>query len=368
MSATTTIPRLDRFPILHRVAGFALSATLLLGMAGRNSFRGEVVLEFESPPPPSLLRPSSHQRSRAFAPPDDERRLGENGVDAPLGPVPAGGGGGPYYVFLQKFPLESTFRMLFHTEVVVCPRSTFSKDPAFLDALDGMIASLAPSRFDDEGGGGAARDVASNAAAGEGASAALPYVEVSKEMWSRQNEPGCVELGYGGANCGSACCGSPHRHEQRNYALGSTEAVIGNAMSEYKELYLYGVSGGGGSVGRSSNGIGGEEAYEAVCHGHMNAVEMGSGMPKCVSDWAGRDYNPLTNNCNTYTSAVLKCVYGLSDKKPGLGVSDMRTVTCPVAIKKKEGDGTTGAGEERCDIPTVDWDGEDEVDAVLSPA
>lgn len=79
----------------------------------------------------------------------------------------------------------------------------------------------------------------------------------------------------------------------------------------------------------------------------MNAIEMGSA-PTCVSNWSGRDYNPLTNNCNTYTSTVLKCVYGLSDAKPHLGVSDLRTVTCP---SEKTGDGKQ---VDQCVIPAMD--------------
>ena len=88
----------------------------------------------------------------------------------------------------------------------------------------------------------------------------------------------------------------------------------------------------------------------------MNAVEMGS-QPICVSNWGGRDYNPLTNNCNTFTSTVLKCVYGFSDAKPHLGVSDMRTVTCPTE--------TTLAGKQvqQCLIPTFEV-GSDDMDKV----
>ena len=56
-----------------------------------------------------------------------------------------------------------------------------------------------------------------------------------------------------------------------------------------------------------------------------------------MSDWSGTDYNPITNNCNTFTSTVLKCVYGMSDRKPNLGVSDMIHVTCPAVVG-----GTTG--------------------------
>ncbi len=73
-----------------------------------------------------------------------------------------------------------------------------------------------------------------------------------------------------------------------------------------------------------------------LCHGHMYAVNGGGALPTCVSDWGGTDYNPLTSNCNTFTSAVLKCVYGMSDAKPNLGISNIRTVTCP-SEKGKDG-------------------------------
>ena len=64
--------------------------------------------------------------------------------------------------------------------------------------------------------------------------------------------------------------------------------------------------------------------------------------------------NPLTNNCNTFTSAVLKCVYGFSDAKPHLGVSDLRTVTCPTE--------TTADGKqvEQCLIPGFEVEGGDD--------
>ena len=79
----------------------------------------------------------------------------------------------------------------------------------------------------------------------------------------------------------------------------------------------------------------------------MNAIEMG-GLPKCVSNWSGQDYNPFTNNCNTFTSTVLKCVYGLSDAKPHLGVSDLRNVDCP---SEKTPDGSDVG---QCMTPTMD--------------
>ena len=241
-----------------------------------------------------------------------------------------------FYVFLQKFPLESSFRMLFHTEVIVCPRETLAKDAEFLKTLDDLASnSLTPPGFEGSGSG---------TGSGSGLlrvdSKKYPFVAIERDAWSKQSEPGCVQLGFAGSPCGSACCGSPHGSRNTAYALNSDRAVIGNAMGEYKELYFYGVSGGGPSSssggGGAVDGIGGEAAYEAVCHGHMYAIDAGGALPTCVSDWAGTDYNPLTNNCNTFTSAVLKCVYGMSDAKPNLGISDIRTVTCP-SEKGKDG-------------------------------
>lgn len=246
-----------------------------------------------------------------------------------------------YYIFLQKFPLQSTFRTIFHTEVIVCPRETFATDVAFLNLLDGLVENiLSPSRFHNNNimeamTGSVSQDTTK-----------VPFISIESEYWSKQSEPGCVQLGYGGADCDSGCCGSPHRGENKNYALNSKQAVIGNAMGDYKELYLYGISGGDGDT---DGGISGEDAYKAVCHGHMNAIEIGQGkFPVCVSDWSGHDYNPLTNNCNTFTSTVLKCVYGLSDAKPHLGVSDLRTVTCPTEKN------ANGIDVEQCLIPVVD--------------
>merc|ERR1739845_99419 len=115
-------------------------------------------------------------------------------------------------------------------------------------------------------------------------------------------------------------------------------------MGAYKELFFYGVSGDGGA----RKGISGEEAYRAVCHGQMNAISVATTLPSCVSNWAGRDYNPLTNNCNTFTSTVLKCVYGLSDAKPHLGVSDLRNVQCPMEQQGKDAQATG-----KCEVPIM---------------
>ncbi|KAL7541802.1 hypothetical protein ACHAXR_011233 [Thalassiosira sp. AJA248-18] len=337
----TTTSLYSRIPIPQRIAGFALTATLLilaLGLGAHHNFQGEILDIDSSSPAASSLRTQQYVASDQH---NDEPIISVASAD------PSADGktnADSYLVFLQKFPLESSFKMIFHTEVIVCPRDTFSNDPSFLSMLDGLLDTLTPSRFDNDEA--TVRDTTKS-----------PFAVIEKEQWSKQSEQGCVQLGYGGANCGTGCCGSPSKYQNRNYALNSQNAVIGNAMGDFKELYFYGTSGS--SVGGDDVRISGEDAYKSVCHGHMNAIEMGQ-LPKCVSNWAGRDYNPLTNNCNTFTSTVLKCVYGLSDAKPNLGVSDMISVTCP--NEKKE----DGSEVSQCVVPTMDGSlaGEDEIATV----
>ena len=215
-----------------------------------------------------------------------------------------------YFVFLQKFPLQNTWQLLFHTEVVVCPRSTFDTSSTdFLSTLDQLAKTISSSNNNNQDD-----------------KAKVSFVQVPEEQWSQQTNTKCVQLGYGGASCPSTCCGSPHGNENINYALSSRQAVIGNAMGDAKQLYLYGVS----------DSISGMDAYRAVCVDDKKTTttsatdDTNQMLPTCVSHWAGTDYNPLTNNCNTFTSTILKCVYGLSDDKPKLGISDMVNVVCPM--------------------------------------
>lgn len=187
---------------------------------------------------------------------------------APAAPVTS-------YVFLQKFPLEDTDDLLWHTEVLVCPREGFTPDDqAYLDA---KIQSLSD------------------------------FVAIDEEWW-QDKTASCTELGYGGSSCTDRCCAVPHGFGESNFPLNEHRAVISNAKVEEKYLYLYG-------TGR----LEGDDTYHATCD------------DKCWSNWAGTDYNPLTNNCNTFTSTVLHCVFGLSEKKPDLGVSDLVNVDCPPA-------------------------------------
>eukprot|EP00746_Dinoflagellata_sp_MGD_P002768 gnl/MRDRNA2_/MRDRNA2_105414_c0_seq1.p1 gnl/MRDRNA2_/MRDRNA2_105414_c0~~gnl/MRDRNA2_/MRDRNA2_105414_c0_seq1.p1 ORF type:complete len:241 (+),score=41.39 gnl/MRDRNA2_/MRDRNA2_105414_c0_seq1:90-812(+) len=181
---------------------------------------------------------------------------------------------GSNFVFLQKFPLGGV-NLFFHTEVLVCPRAGFSKEDQ--DTLDAKIKGM------------------------------TDFTEIDESWWTSRTA-NCVELGYGGAPCGKECCGVPHGDDQTSYPLNARRAVIGNADTKQKSLYIYGTGAFDGDV-----------AFHDTCD------------KTCWSNWAGLDYNPLTNNCNTFTSTVLFCVYGLSQKKPSLGPSDMVTVKghCP---------------------------------------
>jgi len=180
------------------------------------------------------------------------------------------------FVYLQKFPLQGV--PFFHTEILVCSRNLFSKRDQIM--LEEQITKI---EKEDK----------------------VNYVLIDKSWWSQINIS-CTQLGYGGNNCKDRCCTVPHGIKQINYPLNASRAIISNADTTKKSVYLYG-------KGR----LNGEGAYQGVCGGD-----------KCWSNWAGKDYNIITNNCNTFTSTVLSCVFGLSQKKPHLGVSDLVTVNC----------------------------------------
>mmetsp|Transcript_23016 Transcript_23016/g.35511 ORF Transcript_23016/g.35511 Transcript_23016/m.35511 type:complete len:278 (+) Transcript_23016:127-960(+) len=184
------------------------------------------------------------------------------------------------YVFLQKFPLQHSFGRIFHTEIVACSRAQFtSADQQF---LDGQIAQ------------------------------GNDFAEVEASWWERRSDINCVELGYGGSDCTEKCCSVV---ENTKYKLSSHVAMITNVESDKKSLFLYGIGA-----------FDGNDAYRAVCD---------TSAAKCWSRWTGTDYNLFQNNCNTFTSAVLSCVYGLSQKKPGLGVSDLVTVSCQCDVPEE---------------------------------
>jgi len=183
------------------------------------------------------------------------------------------GNSSDYFVFLQKFPLQGVIELFYHTEILVCPRSEFSADDQ--GKLDGQIKGM------------------------------TDFAEVEESWWASKTAS-CVELGYGGDFCRKECCSVG----KQLMPLNKRQAVIGNADVSKKALFVYG-----------TGAFDGETAFHDTCD------------KKCWSKWAGTDYNILRNNCNTFTSTVLSCVYGLSQKKPHLGISDTVTVSgkCPAA-------------------------------------
>lgn len=195
------------------------------------------------------------------------------------------------YVFLQRFPLEGS--PFYHTEIVACPRDKFTAVDQV--TLDNHVASITGANVRPRLGSNKDSD-------------SPGFVEIPESWWSSRDTP-CVEMGYGGAPCFKRCCAVPHGKDQVPYPLNTRRAVISNADVQKKALFLYG-----------TGPFSGEVAYQAVCNK--------ANPNKCWSNWAGIDYRPIGNNCNTFTSTVLSCVYGLSEKKPHLGVSDMVTVTC----------------------------------------
>lgn len=176
---------------------------------------------------------------------------------------------GDYDVFLQVFRLRNTSWLLgglYHSEVLVCPRM-----PA--------------------GSGGWRRKLAGEPA---------PFLAVDERLWDSSTVE-CMELAYGGNSDRAPCSGVM----LRNQSLSARKALISNVEQGIVWKYWYG-------TGTQS----GEEALQRFC---------GS----CGKSWAGLRYRLLSHNCNTFTSSILHCVYGLSQKKPGLGISDLVNVDCP---------------------------------------
>lgn len=294
-----------------KIAAFALSSTLFLV-----SLSGLAVLKSTVQPDATGLRQDHHVTTGSI-----EAPLISLPLVSPIAPEESK----PYYVFLQKFPLEHTFKSIFHTEIILCPKDKLDND--FTSTLDEVLTTLEPSRF--------SKTQRDNSPSPLKTSEKEPFAEIQSSQWSTQSSPSCIQLGYAGSSCKTPCCSVPHRSNNVAYALNSKTAVIQNAMGDYKQLYLYG-----------STDLNDEDtAFRAVCHGHYGAIEEGT-LPTCVSNWAGTDYNPITNNCNTFTSTLLKCVFGLTDAKPKLWVSDLMSVTCP---NEKGGDGASEV--EKCEVP-----------------
>jgi len=206
------------------------------------------------------------------------------------------------FVFLQRFNLEGIAGLFYHTEVVVCPRQGFSSEDQQL--LDGKIAGM------------------------------TDFAELSASWWESKSVD-CVELGYGGSYCDSECCSVGHQQMK----LQERKAVISNANLKTKALFIYGTGSFDGDV-----------AFHHTCDS------------KCWSNWKGTDYSILGNNCNTFTSTVLSCVYGLSQKKPHLGVSDLVTVHghCPASGAADLHSKVAGAADSSAETMVIEHSTESE--------
>ena len=181
-------------PIPHRIAGFALLATAIVLVILAHNWRGDIDENGAIPLRNSQYtysyttehHLSQHQPLKNIVLGPTPQSSGEQ--DPMLGPAERDDTDTSYYVFLQKFPLKNSWKMIFHTEVIVCPRETFAKDTEFLGLLDGLVQNtLTPSRFVESG-------------VDDDDTTKLPFAAIEKEQWMKQSVAGCVQLGYGGAN------------------------------------------------------------------------------------------------------------------------------------------------------------------------
>jgi len=124
------------------------------------------------------------------------------------------------------------------------------------------------------------------------------YKLIPESKWESMDVR-CQTLSYGGSDDEDECSGVSHFNQQ----LSARRAGIGNADLNHVWKYVYG-------TGDKSA----QQVKDYVCRG------------SCGADWSGYNYNPVTRNCNFFSSTVMNCAYGLSQSTPNLGVSDMRSV------------------------------------------
>lgn len=229
--------------------------------------------------------------------------------------------------------VENTSGGMWHSEMMVCDRKKFSAEQqAYLDGLlnkefslgqeveasekikwkrdgtqmpptekgsafkvspgaKGKVVSLAPLRVEWSNGeifqGMMSR---SQLMGGD-------YTEIPATWWTSQKHRGsCYSFAYGAGDDewdeeDSACSGV---HDEYHKLYG-TDALIPNTGANVRK-YLYG-----------SSDLSGPDARQNVCKG------------TCGKKWKAGKYSGLFHNCNTFTSTVLKCAYGFSQRKAALG-------------------------------------------------
>jgi len=116
------------------------------------------------------------------------------------------------------------------------------------------------------------------------------YEELKKEWWQQATEVMCQTLSYGSRGISW--------FKQR---LSEAKSGISNADLEQVEKFIYGTSD------RSAS-----DAKDIVT------------ADSCHDYWTGKEYHPVSRNCNYFSKAVLDCGFGLSQSLPNLGISSTR--------------------------------------------
>lgn len=156
----------------------------------------------------------------------------------------------------------------YHSEVVICHRDGFSR--ADQKHLEGILKGLWWSNYEK-----------------------LPT------SWWQNRHVSCQTLSYAGGSSKVPCSGVSIFPQ----FLSSRLSGITNADLNHVWKYIYGTAD--------------YDPYQA-----RNHVCRGS----CGPDWASDNYNPISRNCNFFSSSLMGCTLGLSTSTPSLGVSDMRPI------------------------------------------
>lgn len=156
-----------------------------------------------------------------------------------------------------------------HSEVTICPRSEL------VEADQKYLVELMKSQWIQN------------------------YAEVPVAWWQKRTGVSCHTVSFGGRDSDEDCSGVSYDDK----LLSDRKAAIANADVEKAYKYFY------GTADKSA-----QEVYEHFC------------VSSCAKLWSGKQYHPITRNCNYFASNVLKCAEGLSQSTPWLTVSKLRHI------------------------------------------
>lgn len=179
-----------------------------------------------------------------------------------------------YYVIMGIYRL--VIGIAYHGAVISCPKSSFSSDEQ--RQLDDAISKN--------------------------------YWTELNENWWGKSDITCKLIQYGGDDDTQQCsCISFDDAQTHEQPLSSLHANGEQFSSSGVWKYIYGT---------------GSMDVDTV---HHEACDQP--IPSGDINWSCHTYNAVEGpNCNTFVSFVLKCAYGLSDKKPDIGASDPMSITC----------------------------------------